>query len=65
MKLQAFLKIKGIAETGGQAKIMIQDGLVKINGVVCTQRGKQLQINDEIEVSGEIYVYQSDNIWKF
>lgn len=62
MKLQAFLKIKGIAETGGQAKIMIQDGLVKINGVVCTQRGKQLQINDEIEVSGEIYVYQSDNI---
>lgn len=62
MKLQAFLKIKGIAETGGQAKIIIQDGLVKVNKEVCTQRGKQLKIGDEIEVSGKIYVYQSDNI---
>ena len=32
IRLDAFLKFKGIAETGGQAKTFIQDGIVKVNG---------------------------------
>lgn len=41
IRLDAFLKFKGIAETGGQAKTFIQDGIVKVNGEVCTARGKK------------------------
>lgn len=41
IRLDALLKFKGEAETGGQAKQMIQDGLVKVNGETCTARGKK------------------------
>lgn len=40
IQLQSFLKFKGIAETGGQAKEFIQDGIIRVNGEVCTARGK-------------------------
>ena len=40
IRLDALLKFKGEAETGGQAKQMIQDGLVKVNGETCTARGR-------------------------
>ena len=43
IRLDALLKFKGEAETGGQAKQMIQDGLVKVNGETCTARGKKNQ----------------------
>ena len=40
IKLDSFLKFAGAAETGGQAKELVQDGQVKVNGEVCTMRGK-------------------------
>lgn len=41
IKLDSLLKFSGVAETGGQAKVLIQSGLVTLNGEVCTQRGKR------------------------
>ena len=43
VRLAAAVKFAGFAETGGEAKLIIQDGKVTVNGEVCTQRGKKLQ----------------------
>lgn len=55
IKLDAFLKWAGIASLGSEAKIYILDEMVKVNGEVCTQRGKKLRVNDTVEFDGEIY----------
>lgn len=46
IRLDAFLKLTGMAETGGQAKILIQDGQFTVNGETCTQRGRKLRNGD-------------------
>ena len=43
IKLEQFLKFSSAAETGGMAKRIISEGLVKVNGEVCTMRGKKLK----------------------
>lgn len=48
--LGQFLKWANIVQTGGEAKILIQQGLVSVNGKVETQRGKNLKENDIITV---------------
>lgn len=53
IKLDQFLKFENIAGTGGEAKSIIQDGLVKVNGKVETARGKKLYRGDVIEVFDE------------
>ena len=53
IKLDAFLKFSGLCETGGEAKLCVEDGLVKVNGEVCTQRGKKLRPGDRVELDGE------------
>ena len=55
IKLDSFLKLAGIAGTGGHAKILIQEGEVKVNGDVCTMRGKKLFRGDEISFEGETF----------
>lgn len=55
IKLDAFLKFSGACETGGEAKLCIADGLVKVNGAVCTQRGKKLAAGDTVEFDGAVY----------
>lgn len=52
IKLDQFLKLADIASTGGHAKFLIQEGLVKVNGEIETRRGKKLRPNDVIEVEG-------------
>lgn len=52
IRLDAALKMGGAAETGGQAKVLIQSGEVKVNGEVCTQRGKKLRPGDSAECGG-------------
>ncbi len=47
IKLDKFLKLVGVAQTGGQAKIMILNSQVKVNGDVCCVRGKKLH-NDDV-----------------
>ena len=54
IKLEGLLKFEGEAETGGEAKAMIQSGLVKVNGEVCTQRGRKLRPGDEVALEGAV-----------
>lgn len=42
IKLDAFLKFSGAAETGGHAKILVLEGEVQVDGETCSQRGKKL-----------------------
>ena len=53
IKLDSLLEFYGVCETGGDAKLCIADGLVKINGEVCTQRGRKIRPGDVVEFSGE------------
>jgi len=53
IRLDSLLKFAMIAETGGQAKMMIQDGKVKINDESCTQRGKKVYIGDYVIVGNK------------
>ena len=46
IKLQDLLKLGGAVETGGQAKLVIQNGDVTVNGEVCTMRGKKMRKGD-------------------
>ncbi|RCJ23070.1 RNA-binding protein [Nostoc sp. ATCC 43529] len=55
IKLDQFLKLLGIAPTGGQAKLMIIDGNVKVNGTIETRRGRQLQSSDQVTVAGQTF----------
>ncbi len=52
IKLDALLKFAGAVETGGEAKQVIQDGEVSVNGEVCTMRGKKLRSGDTAELAG-------------
>ncbi|MDP5019025.1 RNA-binding S4 domain-containing protein [Anabaena sp. UHCC 0187] len=53
IKLDQFLKFSGITSTGGQAKLMIVDGEVKVNGIVETRRGRKLVDDDQVTVAGK------------
>ncbi len=48
IKLDSFLKFAGAAETGGQAKQWVLDGIVLVNDEVCTMRGKKLRDGDKV-----------------
>ncbi|MGI5936773.1 MAG: RNA-binding S4 domain-containing protein [Oscillospiraceae bacterium] len=61
IKLDAFLKFAIEAQTGGEAKIYIQNGMVKVNGEVCTQRGRKLRIGDVVEIKGNTYAVCGEN----
>ncbi len=54
IRLQDLLKFSGLCATGGMAKIVIQNGEVKVNGEVCTMRGKKLRGGDTAEYEGNI-----------
>ena len=50
IKLQDLLKFANMVSTGGEAKIIIQEGEVKVNGEVCTMRGKKIRPGDLVEL---------------
>ena len=52
IKLDQALKLADIASTGGHAKFLILEGLVKVNGEIETRRGRKLIAQDIIEVEG-------------
>ena len=56
IKLEQFLKLCGAADTGGIAKQVILDGLVRVNGEVCLMRGKKLRGGEKIEFDGAEYL---------
>ena len=53
--LDQFLKLTGIAGTGGQAKMMIQGGEISVNGEVETRRRRKLAAGDVVEAGGRTY----------
>ena len=53
IKLDSLLKFAGLADTGGEAKLLIQDGRVLVNGEICTMRGRKIRTGDRVSVSGE------------
>ncbi len=53
IKLGQAMKLAGLAESGVDAKIEIQEGLVKVNGEVQLQRGKKIYPGDVIEFNGQ------------
>ena len=55
IKLDSFLKFCGAASLGSEAKMYILDELVKVNGEICTQRGKKLYRGDIVEFNGETF----------
>ncbi len=55
IRLDALLKLAGAFETGGQAKVSIQNGEVLVNGEVCTMRGKKMRPGDTAVFAGVSY----------
>lgn len=55
IKLGQALKLAGLVESGVDAKFVIQDGMVKVNGETETRRGKKLIAGDKVEYKGETF----------
>lgn len=58
IKLDSFLKAAVIAATGGEAKLLITDGMVRVNGEVETRRGRKLYPGDRVEAMGKHYTVE-------
>lgn len=58
IQLDQFLKITGIVDTGGKAKVLIQSGGVQVNGQTETRRGRKLKPADVVEVEGETFTVE-------
>ena len=56
IKLDQFLKWRGLVATGGEAKILILDGQVSVNGEVETRRGRKLSAGDLVHFAGTEFV---------
>ncbi len=53
IKLDALLKFANLVGSGGEAKQLIQNGEVFVNGEVCTMRGKKIRPGDKVEICGQ------------
>jgi ribosome-associated protein len=60
-RLDDFLKYSGLVATGGEAKLLIQGGEVKVNGQIETRRRRQLRAGDVVEFLGERLVVQEES----
>lgn len=52
IQLDQFLKWAGVVESGGQVKLLMEDGLIQINGIVAAERRKKVQPGDVIKIEG-------------
>lgn len=53
IKLDSLLKYAGLCSTGGEAKAVIEEGAVSLNGEICRMRGKKIRPGDEIAFAGQ------------
>lgn len=60
IKLENLLKLSGSMATGGQAKMVIKEGLVKHNGEICTERGRKVREGDTVEFDGKVFEVKKD-----
>ena len=58
IRLDSFLKMCDVVQSGGHAKMIIQDGEVKVNGEVCLMRGKKLRPVDKVEFENKIFIVE-------
>ena len=49
IKLESLLKLTAVCSSGGEAKMVIQDEMISVNGGICTQRGKKIRSGDLVE----------------
>ena len=56
IRLDSAMKLSNLVVTGGHAKIVIQNGEVKVNGEICTMRGKKLRKGDKVEFENSGFV---------
>jgi ribosome-associated protein len=61
IKLQDALKYANLVYSGGEAKALIQEGEVKVNGEVCTMRGKKLRSGDRFTFMGYKFVIVNES----
>lgn len=54
IRLDNLMKFSGLCSTGGRAKFLIQGGEVKLNGEICTMRGKKIRPGDRVEYDNRI-----------
>ena len=62
IKLDAMLKFAGLVETGGEAKLLIQQGQVQVNGETCTQRGKKLRPGDTVTFMENTWLVSQEDV---
>lgn len=55
IELNDFLKINNVASTGGQVKLIIHSGVIKVNGEVETRNRKKLVVGDKVEFEGRVF----------
>ena len=59
IQLDRFLKLRRIVGSGGEAKVLIQSGEVRVNGEVETRRGRQLRPGDKIHIAGQELIVEA------
>ena len=62
IKLQDLLKVANLVSSGGEGKIVIQEGQVSVNGAVCTERGKKLRGGDTAAYQGVVLTVQEAEV---
>ena len=60
IKLDALMKYAALTGSGGEAKSVIAEGLVKVNDEVCTMRGKKLRTGDTVEFDGRTVIIEQE-----
>ena len=58
IELSRLLKLAGATESGGEAKQIVNDGLVSVNGVIETRKGRKLRVGDRVTYGGETFVVE-------
>lgn len=62
IELNAFLKLKNLAPTGGQAKLLIRSGNILVNGEVEMRNRRKLQAGDKVNCNGKMYVVEREMV---
>ena len=62
IELNTFLKLKNLASTGGQAKVLIRSGEISVNGEVETRNKRKLHAGDKMTYQGKVYVVEKEMV---
>lgn len=60
IKLDSFLKVVNVVGSGGEAKIIIAEGQVKVNGETETRRGRKLYPGNRVELGGHAFIVEKE-----